>query len=339
MPMRSLLAQAVRIPAAKAEPQLEAIALEPPGEGEVLVRMEACGICRTDLFIAGLPDLPLEPLTLGHEGVGRVEAVGPGVNGFVAGDRAGVTFLAWTCGECEYCKSGRERFCSRQLNHGFTRNGVLSGLAVVTAQQLVKVPEALASRVAAPLCCAGWTAYSALRETGLAAGQTVAVFGVGGLGHLAVQYAQHRGLRVAVADVTGRKLAYARIQGADVVLPAQEPGRAMLKKHGGADAAVVFTPGPTAIREAFTSLKSNGRLVLVGFGREDYQLPLAETVLKGIDIRGCYLGAREDLSEVFSLALSGVGIPHIEPHSLADVPKVFEKMRKNQLMGRAVVLF
>src|SRR5437660_4398852 len=142
--------------------------LPEPGAGEALVRMEACGICHSDVFVAGLERLPLVPLTLGHEGIGRVEAVGPGVTRVAAGDRVGITFLAATCGECELCRSGRERYCARQLNSGYTAHGALASRAVVCTQYLVKIPDSLNAAEAAPVCCAGWTAYGALRASGVA---------------------------------------------------------------------------------------------------------------------------------------------------------------------------
>src|SRR6202166_2784507 len=180
--------------------------LSEPGPGEALVRMEACGICHSDVFVAGLEKLPLVPLTLGHEGIGRVEAVGPDVTSVAVGDRVGITFLAATCGECELCRSGRERYCARQLNSGYTVHGALADRAVVRAQYLARIPESLNAAEAAPICCAGWTAYGAVRESGLESGHSLAIFGMGGLGHLAQQYAAIRGVRVAAVDVSAEKL-------------------------------------------------------------------------------------------------------------------------------------
>jgi propanol-preferring alcohol dehydrogenase len=310
-----------------------------PGTGEVLLRMEACGLCHSDLFVASLEKLPLLPLTLGHEGIGRVEAVGAGVDGFSIGDRTGVTFLASTCGACELCRTGRERFCPRQLNFGYTVDGALVGYAVVPAPLLVRVPDALSAAEAAPLCCAGWTAYGALREAALQPGQSVALFGLGGLGHLAIQYAKHLGLRVAVADVSDSKLEMARSLGADLALLAENAGRALQKQWGGADAAIVLTGSPAAIQQAFRALKRTGTLITSGLSTNSYELPIVDTVLKGISIRGSYLGTRADLDEVFRLALSGVGRAHIEKYPLDAAPELFETMRRGEIMGRAVVEF
>ena len=312
-----------------------------PGTGEVLVRMEACGLCHSDLFVASLEKLPLVPLILGHEGIGRVEALGAGADaaGLAVGDRAGITFLASTCGACELCLTGRQRFCGRQLNFGYTVHGALTGYAVVPAPFLVRVPDTLPAAAAAPLCCAGWTAYGALREAGLRPGQSVALFGMGGLGHLAVQYARHLGLRVAAVDVSESKLEMARSLGADLALPAENAARTLQKQWGGADAAIVLTGSPVAIQQAFRSLKRTGTLIASGLSTNQYELPIVDTVLKGISIRGSYLGTRGDLDEVFRLAQSGVGLAHFETHALDRAPELFEAMRRGEILGRAVVVF
>jgi alcohol dehydrogenase, propanol-preferring len=310
-----------------------------PGTGEVLIRMEACGLCHSDLFVASLEKLPLVPLTLGHEGIGRVEALGAGVSSFAIGDRAGITFLASTCGVCELCVTGRERFCGRQLNFGYTVNGALAGYTVAPAPFLVRVPDTLPAAEAAPLCCAGWTAYGALREAGLRPGQSVALFGMGGLGHLAIQYARHLGLRVAAVDVSESKLEMARSLGADLAVAAEHAGRTLQKQWGGADAAIVLTGSPAAIQQAFRSLKRTGALITSGLSTNQYELPIVDTVVKGISIRGSYLGTRADLEEVFRLAQSGVGRAHIETHALDRAPELFERMRRGEIPGRAVVVF
>ncbi|MGA3079264.1 MAG: zinc-dependent alcohol dehydrogenase [Bryobacteraceae bacterium] len=315
------------------------VPLAGPRTGEVLLKMEACGLCHSDLFVASLEKLPRLPLTLGHEGIGRVEALGAGVAGFAVGDRAGITFLASTCGACELCLTGRERFCPRQLNFGYTVNGALAGYAVMPAPSLFRVPDALPAADAAPLCCAGWTAYGALREAALQPGQSVALFGMGGLGHLAIQYARHLGLRVAAVDLSESKLEMARSLGADLALSAENAGRTLQKQWGGADAAIVLTGSPAAIQQAFRSLKRTGTLITSGLSTNSYELPIVDTVLKGISIRGSYLGTRADLEEVFRLAQSGVGRAHIETHALDQAPELFEKMRRGEILGRAVVVF
>jgi propanol-preferring alcohol dehydrogenase len=318
--------RAAILPAPRGTVGVESCHVGEPGTGEVLLRMEACGICHSDLFVCGLEKLPLAPLTLGHEGIGRVEAVGAGVAEWSPGDRAGITFLGTTCGKCEWCRAGRERFCPRQTNFGYTLQGALGDYALVPAAALVRVPEDLAAAEAAPLCCAGWTAYGALREAGLREGQTVALFGYGGLGHLALQIALHQGLRVAVSDPSEEKLAAARAAGADA-------------ETRGVDAAIVFTAAPAAIPKAFQALRRNGTLILVGLATTSYELPLVDTVLKGITIRGSYLGSREDLAAVFGLARRAILRPHVHTHSLEETPVLLDQMRRGELPGRAVITF
>lgn len=330
---------AARLAGPRGTVAVSAIPVAEPGTGEVLIRMEACGLCHSDLFVASLEKLPLAPLTLGHEGIGRVEACGAGVTGLAAGDRVGITFLASTCGACALCRSGGERFCPRQLNFGYTVHGVLSGYAVVPAPMLVRVPDDLPAAEAAPLCCAGWTAWGALREAALKPGQSVALFGMGGLGHLAIQYARHLGLRVAAADVSEGKLEMARSLGAELVVAADNAGRTLQKQWGGADAAIVLTGSPAAVQQAFRSLKRTGTLITSGLSTNQYELPIVDTVLKGISIRGSYLGTRADLEEVFRLAQSGIGRPHIEEHAIDQAPALLERMRRGEILGRAVVSF
>ena len=274
--------------------------------------MEACGVCHSDLFVAGLEKLPLAPLTLGHEGIARVEAVGAGVSGWSPGDRAGITFLGTTCGSCEWCSSGRERFCPRQTNFGYTLHGALTEYAIVPAAALVRVPEALAAAEAAPLCCAGWTAFGALREAGLKRGDSVALFGLGGLGHLALQMAQGAGTAHRGRGCIGRQAAHGARVGRGSGGPRRRTPAAPCRKSTAEwMRRIVLTPSASAIHQAFRALKRTGTLVLVGLAMSQYELPLVDTVLKGITVRGSYLGTPQDLAEVFALAAAGAHPAHV----------------------------
>ena len=337
--MSELERMAVMLTAPRGPVVVMAGRLAEPGPGEALVRMEACGICHSDVFVAGLERLPLVPLTLGHESVGRVESVGPGVTGVGVGDRVGVTFLASTCGECELCRSGRERYCARQLNSGYTTHGVLATRAVVRAQYLARIPDSLDAAEAAPICCAGWTAYGAVRETGLGKGQLLGIFGMGGLGHLAQQYAAERGVRVAAVDVSEEKLRMATALGAEITAPAENAGRTLQKQCGGVDAAIVLTPAPAAIEQAFRSVKRTGSVVLVGLAGARFELPIVDTVLKGIQVRGSFLGTPQDLSDALDLAAAGKVKPHVRTHELAETPELLGRLQRGELMGRAVIAF
>lgn len=335
--MRAIHTKAAVLPQARGTVVVEPVYLGEPESGEVLVRMEACGICHSELYVASLEKLPLAPLTLGHEGIGRVEAIGPQVTGWAEGDRVGITFLGPTCGACEWCLSGRERFCPKQANFGYSLHGALTEYALVPAAALVRVPDPLPAAEAAPLCCAGWTAWGALREAGMSPGQTVGLFGMGGLGHLALQMARHRGLHVAAVDISEAKLEAARADGAEITALAENAGKIIQKQHGGVDAAIVLTPSPAAIQQAFRALKRNGTLVLVGISVNQYELPLVDTIVKGISIRGSYLGPKEDLEEVFALAVSGAIHPHVHTHALDETPELLDRMKRGDLMGRAVI--
>lgn len=325
--------------AARGAVTVEPVYLGKPGPGEALLRMQACGICHSDLFVAGLEKLPVAPITLGHEGIGTVEAVGEGVTAWAPGERAGITFLGTTCGTCEWCMAGRERFCPKQTNFGYSLQGALAEFAIVPASALVRVPAELAATDAAPLCCAGWTAYGAIREAALGSGESVALFGFGGLGHMALQIARHQGLRVAAVDISEEKLEQARAGGAEVTARAEEAGRRLQKELGGVHAAIVLTASPAAIQQAFRSLRRNGTLVLVGLAATGYELPLVDTVLKGVTVRGSYLGSRQDLDDVFLLACSGALRAHVETHELSETPAVLERLRRGAVAGRAVIAF
>ncbi len=335
--------QAAVLSAPRSEVAIAPVSIPDPQPGEALIKLEACGICHSDLFVAGLEKLPLLPLILGHEGIGRIEALGEreGQDGtpFHAGDRVGITFLASACGSCDWCVSGRERFCPKQLNSGYTRHGALSGYAVADVRQLARIPDGLAAEQAAPLCCAGWTAYAAVREAGVASGGTLAIFGMGGLGHLALQYAKRGGARIAAVDVSEEKLEMARSLGAEITVLAENAGRTLTKEHGGVDAAVVLTASPAAIQQAFRALKRNGTLILVGLSTNTYELPIVDTVLKGITIRGSFLGTKRDLEEALQLGAQGAVTAHVETHALSETPALLERLRHGRVPGRAVISF
>lgn len=330
---------AVCLTAPQAPVIVSGVPLTEPGPGEAKVRMQACGICHSDVMIAGLQSLPLSPLVLGHEGIGVVESVGEGVTQVAVGDRVGITYLASGCGKCDACRGGKERFCLRQQNHGYTRHGAMTEAGVVAVQNLIRVPAELDAVAAAPLCCAGWTAYGALREAGLKPGQLMAVFGMGGLGHLAVQYALHQGLRVAAVDVSPEKLELARRLGAEAACTVEEARKLIGKEMGGADGAIVFTAAAAAVPAAFSTLKRCGSLILVGMTADKFSIGVTEAVLKGIRIQGSYLGTRSDLETVFALAAQGVGKAEAHAHPLMEAPELIEKLRAGQIVGRAVVQF
>lgn len=282
-----------------------------PRPGQVLVRMEACGLCHTDIHAANgdWPVKPSTPFVPGHEGVGVVTEVGPGVTNRSVGDRVAIAWLGHACGHCDHCISGWETLCEEQRNSGYSIDGAFAEYAVADASYVVPVPDTVSSFDAAPLTCAGVTTYKAIKVARVTPGERVAIFGIGGLGHLAVQYARLVGAEVVAVDITEEKLALARGLGADHTVNAAEidPVQA-IADLGGADVAVTLAVTPTAFEQAFASLRRGGRLVCVGLPPESdgpMHLPIFETVLKGIEVIGSIVGTRQDLAEVFRLHALG----------------------------------
>jgi propanol-preferring alcohol dehydrogenase len=285
---------------------LEDVPRPEPGPGQVLVRVEAAGLCHTDIHAAhgDWPVKPTLPLIPGHEGVGRIEALGPGVTAeLTEGDRVAVPWLGYACGQCRYCNDGRETLCERQLNTGYSIDGSYADYVLGHARQVVKVPDEVASLDAAPLTCAGVTTYKAVKLSGARPATLTAVFGVGGLGHLALQYARIAGAEVVAVDVSEARLASARELGADHLVHAGEQDPvAEIKGLGGADAAILTAASPKPVAQAYASLARGATLVFVGLPAEnEAAIPIFETVLNGITLRGSIVGTHQDLVDVFEL--------------------------------------
>jgi propanol-preferring alcohol dehydrogenase len=280
--------------------------LEP---GQVLVKVEACGLCHTDIHAANgdWPVKPSPPFIPGHEGVGIVTELAPGVSEVAVGDRVGMPWLGYACGACEYCVSGRETLCLQQKNMGYSIDGGFGEYAVAYARYVVKVPEGIDPFDAAPLTCAGVTTYKAVKVAGARSSDLVAVFGVGGLGHLAIQYAAIAGGRVIAVDIHDEKLGLARELGAEFTVNAarEDPVQA-IQALGGADQAIALAVSPRAFEQAYGSLRRGGTLVFVALPADnEVTLPIFETVLNGITIVGSIVGTRGDLREVFELHAAG----------------------------------
>jgi propanol-preferring alcohol dehydrogenase len=266
-------------------------------------------LCHPDIHAAhgDWPVKPAPPFIPGHEGVGLVERLGAGVTRLHEGDRVAVPWLGWACGACEACASGWETLCPNARYTGYTVNGGFAEYVVADAAFAGLVPDAVDPLDAAPLTCAGVTTYKAVKVSGARSSDLVAVFGIGGLGHLAMQYAHIAGATVAAVDVIESKLAVARKLGAaHTVNAATEDPVDAIQALGGADAAIVLAATPRACEQAFASLRRNGTLVLVGLPADNVMhLPIFETVLKGITVVGSLVGTRVDLAETFALHADG----------------------------------
>ncbi len=310
------------------------------GEGEIVIKIETSGLCHTDIHAARgeWPVKPKLPLIPGHEGVGIVTEVGKGVTNVKEGDRVAIPWLGYACGDCEYCASGWETLCERQLNTGYTLDGGYAEYAKAFAKYACKVPKGVDPLDAAPLTCAGVTTYKAVKVSGARPSDLVAVYGIGGLGHLALQYAKVAGATVVAVDLNDEKLQTARDLGADYTINArnQDPVEE-IKKLGGADAAISVAVSPKAFEQAYQSLRRGGTLVFVALPKDNFmQLPIFETVLNGIHVVGSIVGTRVDLAETFDLHAAGKTRVVCETRKLEQVNEAFEEVEHGRVRARVV---
>ncbi len=319
---------------------LEEIPTPVPGHGEVLVRIEASGLCHTDIHAAhgDWPVKPEPPFVPGHEGVGLVVQLGPGVTEVAVGDRVAVPWLGYACGTCDHCVSGWETLCLAQKNTGYGVDGGFAEYVKANARFVVRVPEGVDPLDAAPLTCAGVTTYKAVKVSGARSSDLVAVFGIGGLGHLAVQYARIAGARVVAVDLHDDKLELARELGAEfTVNAAKEDPAAAIQELGGADAAIALAVAPKAFRQAYGSLRRGGTLVFVGLPADnEVEIPIFETVLNGITIVGSIVGTRTDLREVSELHAAGLTRVIREERSLDEVNESIADVDAGRVPARIV---
>jgi len=310
------------------------------GPGEVIVRIETSGLCHTDIHAAhgDWPVKPSLPLIPGHEGVGIVESVGTGVTEVAVGDRVALPWLGYACGACEYYTTGWETLCEQQRNTGYSIDGGYAEYARAAAKYVAKVPDGVDPLDAAPLTCAGVTTFKAVKLSGARPASLVAVFGIGGLGHLALQYAKIFGATVVAVDVVDEKLELARDLGADYTVNAlTEDPVAAIKALGGAHAAISVAVAPRAFEQAYGSLRRGGTLVFVALPADNsIKLPIFETVLNGITVVGSIVGTRNDLAEVFQLHAQGRTRVERETRRLDEVNDCFEEVEKGQVKARLV---
>ncbi len=310
-----------------------------PGPGQVLVRIEASGLCHTDIHAArgDWPVKPKMPLIPGHEGVGTVVAVGEGETHVGIGERVALPWLGHACGTCRYCVAGWETYCQTPQYMGYTMDGSYAELTVAYGSHVVQVPDAVTSFDAAPITCAGVTTYKALKVAKPQPNETAMVVGIGGLGHLALQYAGIFGTSTVAVDVEDEKLQLAKDLGVDHVVDGRGDQAAELAALGGVDVAVVTVPSPAAMRAAHAALNPNGRLVIVGLPRDNrLELPVFETVLKGISVIGSLVGTRNDLRDCFALHAAGRTQVIAQSRRLEDVNDAFEEVLSGQVPARLV---
>jgi alcohol dehydrogenase, propanol-preferring len=322
---------------------IEEVAAPKPGAEDVLIRVEACGVCHSDLHIADgdwpeFAQIVKKPLILGHEIAGRVVEKGSAVRELEVGDRVGVPWLHWSCGVCEFCREGNENLCTKQKITGVMVDGGYAELVKAPASHAVKIPEKLPSDQAAPLFCAGVTVYRALKQAKIAPGERLAVIGIGGLGHLAVQIGREMAAQVTAIDISEEKLELARACGASETLNSSAKDAAKeLRNKGGFHAVIVTSAAKAAYDLAFNSLRPTGNLLVVGLPAENICFPPIMMAAREVRIRATAVGTRQDLREVLAMAAAGKVRCRIATRPLEEANDVLNQLRQGQISGRVVL--
>ena len=320
---------------------VEDVAVLEPGPGQVLVKLVATGVCHTDLHAADgdWPVKPTPPFIPGHEGVGEVVQVGEGVTDLHPGDMVGNAWLAYACGDCEYCRTGWETLCEQQKNSGYSVDGSFGQYMLVDASFAARIPEGADPQEIAPVLCAGVTVYKGLKVSEARPGQWVVISGIGGLGHVAVQYAKAMGLRVAAVDIADDKLELARKYGAEVLVNArnEDPAQAIQEQVGGAHAVLVTAVHPEAFGQAIGMARRGGTIVFVGLPPGDFPAPIFDIVLKALTIRGSIVGTRQDLAEAIDFYDRGLIHPNFTTRNLEEINDVMGELRDGRVDGRVVI--
>ena len=315
-----------------------------PGPGQILVKTEACGVCHTDVHAAhgDWPVKPALPFIPGHEAIGRVVALGTGVTAVKEGDRVGVPWLYSACGHCEYCLSAWETVCADAQFGGYTKNGGFAEHLLADPNYVAHVPPGLAATEAAPIICAGITTYKGIKVTEAKPGEWIAISGIGGLGHLAIQYAKAMGLHVCAIDIDDGKLAHAKRLGADLVINAKAGDAAAAVKKGtggGAHGVLITAPSLAAFKQDVGMTRKCGTCVLVGLPPGEFPAPLFDMVMNCITIRGSLVGTREDMAEALAFAAEGKVKADIELQPLSSINQILERLEHGDVASRVVLDF
>lgn len=320
---------------------IEEMPVNEPGENQILVKVITCGVCHTDLHACNgdWPVKPKLPLIPGHEAIGYVVALGREVKNVKEGDIVGVPWLHSACGCCEFCITGWETLCESQQNGGYSVNGGYAEYVIADARYVAHFPANINFLDIAPIICAGVTVYKGLKETDTKPGEWVAISGIGGLGHLAVQYAKAMGLHVAAIDIAEDKLALARKLGADITVNAKQtdPGIFLKKETGGMHGVLVTAVSPIAFKQGISALRRKGTISLNGLPPGSFDLPIFETVLNRYTVRGSIVGTRKDMQEAIAFAVEGKVKATVHAAKLENINTVFDEMKKGEIEGRYVL--
>ncbi|MDR7184107.1 propanol-preferring alcohol dehydrogenase [Microbacterium trichothecenolyticum] len=314
-----------------------------PGPGQALVKVRTTGVCHTDLHAArgDWPVAPKSDLIPGHEGYGRVVALGDGVTSLAVGDLVGNAWLWSACGVCEFCRTGWETLCPDQQNGGYSVDGSFGEYMLVDERFAARIPDGADPVEVAPILCAGVTVYKGLKMTEARPGEWVVISGIGGLGHIAVQYARAMGLRVAAVDIDDAKLELARRHGAELTVNAltQDPAAAVQERTGGAHGVLVTAVHPKAFGQALGVARRGATIVFNGLPPGDFPADIFDIVLRAITIRGSIVGTRQDMIEALDFYARGEIHPTVAVESIDDINDIFERMEHGRIDGRIVMQF
>jgi len=323
---------------------IEDVPVPVPGPGELLVKLKACGVCHTDLHAASgdWPVKPVPPFIPGHEAAGVVAALGPGVTDFKIGDAVGVAWLHDACLRCEYCETGWETLCEHQHNTGYSVNGGFAEYVIASAAFAARLQANVNFAKIAPILCAGVTTYKGLKETDTRPGEWVVISGVGGLGHVAIQYAKAMGLKAIGLDIAEDKLKLALEAGADHAVNALDKDaveRVIAFTGGGAHGVLVTAVSTPAFAQALKMVRRKGTVSLVGLPPGEFPTPIFDVVLKRITVRGSIVGTRRDLDEAVAFAAEGKVKAEITTAPLSEINTIFDRMKAGKIDGRVVLDF
>ncbi len=323
---------------------IEDVPIPVPGPGELLVKLKACGVCHTDLHAASgdWPVKPMPPFIPGHEAAGIVAALGPGVTDYKVGDAVGVAWLHDACLRCEYCETGWETLCEHQHNTGYSVNGGFAEYVIASAAFAARLPRNVNFAKIAPILCAGVTTYKGLKETDTRPGDWVVISGVGGLGHVAIQYAKAMGLKAIGLDIADDKLKLALEAGAERAVNALDKDAVEQVNKitgGGAHGVLVTAVSTPAFAQALKMVRRKGTVSLVGLPPGDFPTPIFDVVLKRITVRGSIVGTRRDLDEAIAFAAEGKVQAEVTTAPLSQINAIFERMKAGKIDGRVVLDF
>jgi D-arabinose 1-dehydrogenase-like Zn-dependent alcohol dehydrogenase len=326
--------QAAVVPAVNAKWKIEDVPTSDPGPNQVLIRIHASGLCYTDVHQTK-GELPGSfPRILGHEPVGEIVAVGPGVRSRRVGDRVGVPWVQASCGRCEWCLRGRQLFCPNLVSTGQEAPGGHAEYMPAYADATMLLPDGVSYEQAAPIFCAGYTVWSGFRWADPQPHERVAVVGIGGLGHLAVQYAKAAGFETIAVSHSPDKDKLVRELGADEVV---RDGKGLVGA-GGVDIVLATGNSTEAMADAIQGLRPDGRLVVMGFEGKPLPVSPADLIVRRLKIVGSQQNGREYLYEALDYVAKGKVKVITETYSLAEVNKAYDRVAEGKVRFRAVVV-